>query len=172
MFRDRLELPIPDEKLGEAPYFHPGSGSQEVEYMIERRASLGGSVPRRVVRSAPLPGPAPRVDAEFAAGSATEVSTTMVLARLLRNLLRDPGIGKRIVPIIPDEARTFGMDPLFKEVGIYAAHGQHYSRWTRSCSFPTASRSTDRCWRRGSTRPGPWPRSRRPARRTPRTASR
>ena len=127
VFRDRLELPIPDEKLGEAPYFHPGSGSQEVEYMIERRASLGGSVPRRVVRSAPLPKPAPAVDAEFAAGSATEVSTTMVFARLLRNLLRDPGIGKRIVPIIPDEARTFGLDPLFKEVGIYAAHGQHYT---------------------------------------------
>ncbi len=127
VFRDRLELPIPDDKLAEAPYFHPGSGSPEVEYMIERRASLGGSVPRRVVRSAPLPSPASAVDAEFAAGGATEVSTTMVFARLLRNLLRDPGIGKRIVPIIPDEARTFGLDPLFKEVGIYAAHGQHYT---------------------------------------------
>ncbi len=127
VFRDRLELPIPDDKISEAPYFHPGSGSEEVEYMIERRASLGGSVPRRVVRSAPLPRPAPAVDAEFAAGSKTEVSTTMVFARLLRNLLRDPAIGKRIVPIIPDEARTFGLDPLFKEVGIYAAHGQRYT---------------------------------------------
>jgi pyruvate dehydrogenase E1 component len=127
VFRDRLELPIPDDKISEAPYFHPGSGSEEVEYMIERRASLGGSVPRRVVRSAPLPKAAPAVDAEFAAGSATEVSTTMVFARLLRNLLRDPAIGKRIVPIIPDEARTFGLDPLFKEVGIYAAHGQRYT---------------------------------------------
>ena len=127
VFRDRLELPIPDEKLHDYPYFHPGSGSPEVAYMIERRASLGGSVPRRVVRSAPLPAPQPTLDAEFASGSATEVSTTMVFARLLRNLIRDPELGPRIVPIIPDEARTFGLDPLFKEVGIYAAHGQRYT---------------------------------------------
>ena len=70
--------------------------------------------------------PAPEVDLEFAAGSSTAVSTTMVFAQLLRNLMRDPGFGKRIVPIVPDEARTFGMDPLFKEVGIYASQGQHY----------------------------------------------
>ncbi|MEI7744655.1 MAG: pyruvate dehydrogenase (acetyl-transferring), homodimeric type [Chloroflexota bacterium] len=127
VFRDRLELPIPDDKLKEYPYFHPGSGSAEVEYLIERRASLGGSVPRRVVRAKPLPAPVPEVDAEFAGGSATEVSTTMVFARLLRNLIRDPELGRRIVPIVPDEARTFGLDPLFKEVGIYAAHGQHYT---------------------------------------------
>jgi pyruvate dehydrogenase E1 component len=127
VFRDRLELPIPDDKIKDYPYFHPGSSSPEVEYMIERRASLGGSVPRRVVRAAALPEPEPAMDAEFDAGSTTEVSTTMVLARLLRNLIRDPELGKRIVPIIPDEARTFGLDPLFKEVGIYAAHGQRYT---------------------------------------------
>ncbi|HEY4752274.1 MAG TPA: pyruvate dehydrogenase (acetyl-transferring), homodimeric type, partial [Candidatus Limnocylindrales bacterium] len=127
VFRDRLELPIPDEKIKEYPYFHPGSGSPEVEYMIERRATLGGSVPRRVVRASALPAPEAAVDAEFAAGSTTEVSTTMVFARLLRNLIRDPGLGKRIVPIIPDEARTFGLDPLFKEAGIYAALGQRYT---------------------------------------------
>jgi pyruvate dehydrogenase E1 component len=126
VFRDRLELPIRDEELKEYPYFHPGSGSEEVEYMIERRATLGGSVPRRVVRAAPLPAPVPQVDQEFDGGSTTAVSTTMVFTRLLRNLLRDPEIGKRIVPIVPDEARTFGLDPLFKEVGIYAAHGQRY----------------------------------------------
>jgi pyruvate dehydrogenase E1 component len=127
VFRDRLELPIPDDKLHDYPYFHPGSASPEVEYMIERRATLGGSLPRRVVRAAALPVPEPAVDAEFASGSTTDVSTTMVLARLLRNLIRDPALGKRIVPIIPDEARTFGLDPLFKEVGIYAAHGQRYT---------------------------------------------
>ena len=127
VFRDRLELPIPDSQItDEAPYFHPGPGSEEVRYMLERRAALGGSVPRRVVRAAPLPAPAPEVDAEFTAGSATAVSTTMVFARLLRNLIRDPQLGRRIVPIIPDEARTFGLDPLFKEVGIYAAQGQRY----------------------------------------------
>ena len=126
VFRDRLELPIPDDQLHDYPYFHPGSGSPEVEYMVERRASLGGSMPRRVVRATPLPAPEPAVDDEFAGGSKTEVSTTMVFARLLRNLIRDPELGRRIVPIVPDEARTFGLDPLFKEVGIYAAHGQRY----------------------------------------------
>jgi pyruvate dehydrogenase E1 component len=126
VFRDRLQLPIPDEQLKDAPYYHPGPKSEEVEYLRERRAALGGSIPKRVVRSKPLPAPAPEVDQEFAAGSKTPVSTTMVFTRILRNLLRDKQLGSRIVPIIPDEARTFGMDPLFKEVGIYAALGQRY----------------------------------------------
>ncbi len=126
IFRDRLQLPIPDGRLAEAPYYHPGAKSPEVEYMLERRRALGGSLPKRHVRAEPLPAPAPAADAEFAAGSATPVSTTMAFAKLLRNLMRDPEIGRRIVPIIPDEARTFGMDPLFKEVGIYASAGQRY----------------------------------------------
>jgi pyruvate dehydrogenase E1 component len=126
VFRDRLELPIPDEQLKEAPYYHPGLESDEVRYLRERRAELGGPLPRRVVRSEPLPPPSPKVDEEFAAGSPTAVSTTMAFGRLLRNLIRDPQLGPRIVPIIPDEARTFGMDPLFNEVGIYAAQGQRY----------------------------------------------
>ncbi len=126
IFRDRLELPIPDDKLKEAPYYHPGASSPEVQYMLERRHALGGSLPKRIVRSAPLPAPAPEADREFASGSTTPVSTTMAFAKLLRNLMRDPGLGRRIVPIIPDEARTFGMDPLFKEVGIYASRGQQY----------------------------------------------
>jgi len=125
-FRDRLELPIADSKLKEAPYYHPGPDSPEVEYIRERRRALGGSLPRRTVRAKPLPAPAPAIDAEFAAGSDLAVSTTMAFTRLLRNLIRDPELGPRIVPIIPDEARTFGMDPLFKEVGIYAALGQRY----------------------------------------------
>ncbi len=126
VFRDRLELPIPDASLHDAPYYHPGPDSEEVRYMLERRRALGGPVPRRVVRSKPLPAPRPEVDAEFAAGSEMAVSTTMAFGRLLRNLIRDPQIGRSIVPIVPDEARTFGLDPLFKEVGIYAAHGQQY----------------------------------------------
>jgi pyruvate dehydrogenase E1 component len=126
VFRDRLELPIPDAKLKDAPYYHPGPDSDEVQYLTERRRQLDGSIPRRVVRAKPLPPPPPAIDAEFAAGSQTAVSTTMVFTRILRNLIRDPELGSRIVPIIPDEARTFGMDPLFKEVGIYAALGQRY----------------------------------------------
>jgi pyruvate dehydrogenase E1 component len=126
VFRDRLELPIPDAALHDAPYYHPGPDSPEIQYMLERRRALGGSVPRRVVRAEPLPAPRPEVDDEFTAGSEMAVSTTMAFGRLLRNLIRDPQIGSRIVPIVPDEARTFGLDPLFKEVGIYASMGQRY----------------------------------------------
>uniref|UniRef100_A0A832I7G2 Pyruvate dehydrogenase E1 component n=1 Tax=Eiseniibacteriota bacterium TaxID=2212470 RepID=A0A832I7G2_UNCEI len=127
-FRDRLELPIPDRKLAEAPYYNPGPDSPEVRYMLERRRALGGSLPKRVVRCTFLQ-PAPdRVFAEFDAGTGDKqlVSTTMVLGKLMRNLLRDPQWGPRVVPIIPDEARTFGMEVLFREVGIYAPHGQKY----------------------------------------------
>ena len=126
VFRDRLELPIPDDKLHDAPYYHPGANSEEVQYMLERRRALGGPLPRRVVRSAPISAPRPEVDAEFTTGSEMAVSTTMAFGRLLRNLIRDPNIGRQIVPIVPDEARTFGLDPLFKEVGIYASGGQRY----------------------------------------------
>ena len=127
VFRDRLQLDIPDEKLKEAPYYHPGPKAPEIEYLNERRAALGGPLPRRVVLQKTLELPGDPVYDEFMKGSGTqEASTTMAFARLLRNLLRDKGVGERIVPIIPDEARTFGMDPLFKEVGIYSALGQLY----------------------------------------------
>jgi pyruvate dehydrogenase E1 component len=126
VFRDRLELPIADQNLGNAPYYHPGPDSEEVRYITERRRVLGGSLPKRIVRAKLFSAVAPTIDAEFTAGSTTPVSTTMVFARLLRNLIRDPELGPRIVPIVPDEARTFGLDPLFKEVGIYAALGQRY----------------------------------------------
>jgi pyruvate dehydrogenase E1 component len=127
VFRDRLQLPIPDDQLKDAPYYHPGADAPEIQYLQERRRALGGPLPRRVVRSRPLETPGESVFGEFSSGSGgQEVSTTMAFAKLLRNLLRDPGIGKRVVPIIPDEARTFGLDPLFKEVGIYASRGQMY----------------------------------------------
>jgi pyruvate dehydrogenase E1 component len=130
--RDRLHLndEIPDELLEngeEPPFFRPAEDSVEYRYMIERRNALNGSLPQRVVRSRPLPAPEAKTFAEFDSGSGKrEVSTTMAFAVMLRNLLRDPGIGQRVVPIIPDEARTFGMDALFKEVKIYAPLGQLY----------------------------------------------
>jgi pyruvate dehydrogenase E1 component len=127
IFRDRLELPIPDEKLKEAPYYHPGPDAPEIQYMLERRRQLGGSLPKRVVRSKPLVAPRDTGFSEFFTGSDRPASTTMAFSRLVRNLVRDPEIGKRVVPIIPDEARTFGMDPLFKEVGIYNPLGQRYT---------------------------------------------
>ena len=127
VFRDRLELPISDAKLKDAPYYHPGAGAPEIQYLNERRTALGGHMPRRVVVTKTLELPGDPVYSEFMAGSGTqEASTTMAFAKLLRNLLRDKALGDRIVPIIPDEARTFGMDPLFKEVGIYSALGQLY----------------------------------------------
>ena len=127
VFRDRLELPISDAKLKDAPYYHPGADAPEIRYLRDRRASLGGDIPRRVVVTKSFELPADPVYGEFMSGSGTqEASTTMAFAKLLRNLLRDKVVGDRIVPIIPDEARTFGMDPLFKEVGIYSALGQLY----------------------------------------------
>jgi pyruvate dehydrogenase E1 component len=128
-FRDLLELPISDKKLSDSkpPYYHPGAESDEVEYLLMRRRALGGMLPRRLVRSKPLELPGDALYSEFITGSGTRAaSTTMVFAGLLRNLLRDPVIGNRIVPIIPDEARTFGMDALFSEVKIYAPFGQSY----------------------------------------------
>jgi pyruvate dehydrogenase E1 component len=131
LLRDRLYLneEIPDEALeaGEPPFYRPPADSVEYRYMMQRRAALNGSLPHRVVRAAALPAPAPKAFAEFDTGSGKrQVSTTMAFAVLLRNLLRDKGVGKRVVPIIPDEARTFGLDALFKEVKIYAPLGQLY----------------------------------------------
>ncbi|HWG73844.1 MAG TPA: pyruvate dehydrogenase (acetyl-transferring), homodimeric type [Acidimicrobiales bacterium] len=131
LLRDRLHLQeeLPDSALeaDDPPFFRPASDSIEYQYMVERRRALAGSLPDRVVRPRPLPAPEPKTHEEFDTGSGSrEVSTTMAFAVLLRNLLRDKGIGQRIVPIIPDEARTFGLDALFKEVKIYAPLGQLY----------------------------------------------
>lgn len=127
-FRDKLELPVPDDKLKEAPFYHPGMDSPEVEYMLERRRQLGGVLPsRRTSAQVAIDLPDSKFYDEFDAGMAKgEASTTMVFARLLAKMIRDRKIGRRVVPIIPDEARTFGMDALFGQVGIYAAQGQLY----------------------------------------------
>jgi pyruvate dehydrogenase E1 component len=144
-FRDRLELPIPDSRLEDPPYYHPGPDSAEIRYLLERRRLLGGVIPRRVVRAAAPGLPDPKVYDDLLAGTgsgqagaasaaagvppaaaARGASTTMAFARLLRALLRDETIGRRIVPIIPDEARTFGLEALFREVKIYAPAGQLY----------------------------------------------
>jgi pyruvate dehydrogenase E1 component len=128
-FRDRLYLDIPDSAL-EAdlpPYYHPGEKSDEIQYMKERRARLGGALPKRVVRSKPLPLPADDVYAELRAGSGKQqIATTMAIVRLFKDLMKDKEIGKRFVPIIPDEARTFGLDAIFPTAKIYSPHGQLY----------------------------------------------
>jgi pyruvate dehydrogenase E1 component len=127
-FRDRLELPIPDKQIKEGvpPLYHPGRDSEEVQYLLARRHAQGGFLPeRRVVRKT-LDVPESDLYEEFAGGTDQDVASTMAFVRLLRKLMRDRKVGSRVVPIIPDEARTFGMESLFPEFKIYAARGQLY----------------------------------------------
>jgi pyruvate dehydrogenase E1 component len=127
MFRSRFGIPIPDDELNGAPFYRPADDSAEIKYMQERRKQLGGYMPERKVRCTPLAHVPETHFEEFYKGTdGREVSTTMVFVRLLAKLLRDPEIGKLIVPIIPDEARTFGMEALFRQVGIYSSVGQLY----------------------------------------------
>ncbi|HEX9005871.1 MAG TPA: pyruvate dehydrogenase (acetyl-transferring), homodimeric type, partial [Bacteroidota bacterium] len=126
-FRRRFEIPISDEEVAETPFYRPPADSPEIRYLLERRKTLGGFLPKRVARNEPLKIPPLSAFAEFFRGSERfEVSTTMAFVRMLSMLLRNKEIGRRIVPIIPDEARTFGMDPLFREIGIYSLKGQLY----------------------------------------------
>jgi pyruvate dehydrogenase E1 component len=129
-FRDRLGIPLADDKLDKytPAYYKPAPDSQEAKYLAERRAALGGSIPRRRAASKPLPMPADSVYESVNRGSGQqEIATTMAFVRMLKDLVKDPGLGARIVPIIPDEARTFGMDSLFPTLKIYSPHGQKYT---------------------------------------------
>lgn len=128
-FRDRLYLPISDAALEQElpPYYHPGANSQEMEYMRRRREALDGFVPERVVRPKPVKLPGDEVYSVLRRGSGEQsVATTMSFVRLLRELLKDEDVGARFVPIIPDEARTFGMDSLFPTGKIYSPAGMNY----------------------------------------------
>jgi len=128
VFRDRLELPIEDDEIleGDAPYMTAERFPEETEYLRERRRELGGFVPHRRVAAPRLTLPGGDIYDEFDGGSEQPVATTMAFVRLLRKLMRDEQVGERVVPIIPDEARTFGMESLFPEFRIYAPHGQLY----------------------------------------------
>jgi pyruvate dehydrogenase E1 component len=126
-FRARFDIPVSDEEIAETPFFRPLANSKEREYLIERRKGLGGFLPQRVVSAEPLEVPERSFFGEFFKGSGKfEVSTTMGFVRLLSLLIRNKAIGRQIVPIIPDEARTFGLDALFREIGIYSPKGQLY----------------------------------------------
>ncbi len=127
-FRDRFQLPIPDDKLAEVPYYHPGPDSPEVKYMLERRRELGGFLPqRRSKASEAFKAPELASFAQITKGSGErEISNTMALVRGMNLLLRDKHIGPRLVPIVADEARTFGMEGMFRQIGIYAPEGQKY----------------------------------------------
>jgi pyruvate dehydrogenase E1 component len=126
-FRSRFGIPISDEDVAETPFYRPADDNPEMKYLRERREALGGHLPSRIITSPNLKTPEEAVFEEFYEGTAgREVSTTMVFVRLLSKLLRDPELGKLIVPIVPDEARTFGMEALFRQCGIYAHTGQLY----------------------------------------------
>ncbi len=127
-FRDRFKIPVPDDKLSEVPFYHPGEDSPEVQYMKERRAALGGSLPQRR-RKAEESFEVPKLEAFERLLKSTgdrEISTTMAFVQALNITLRDKQVGPRVVPIVADEARTFGMEGLFRQIGIYAPFGQKY----------------------------------------------
>ncbi|HEY3928190.1 MAG TPA: pyruvate dehydrogenase (acetyl-transferring), homodimeric type [Candidatus Koribacter sp.] len=127
IFRSRFGIPIADEDLAKAPFYRPSDDSAEIKYLQERRKQLGGYMPARKVRAAALPEPKEELFEEFFKGTeGRKASSTMVFVRLLGKLLRDPDFGKYVVPIVPDEARTFGMEALFRAVGIYSSVGQLY----------------------------------------------
>ena len=126
-FRDRFNVPLSDDEATQAPFYRFSDDSNEYKYLSEKRKKLGGPLPFRVDKSTPLPVPDISIFQEMLDGTGErEISTTMSYVRLLTLLAKDKSIGKHIVPIIPDEARTFGMDPLFRQLGIYASAGQLY----------------------------------------------
>jgi len=126
--RDRFNIPVSDKDIENVPYYKPADDSIEIEYLKERRALLGGSLPQRRRKAAALPVPALETFKTQLEGTGErEASTTMAFVRILTALLRDKQIGKHIVPIVPDEARTFGMEGMFRQVGIYASKGQLYT---------------------------------------------
>ncbi len=126
-FRDRFDIPISDEALPELPFYRPPQDSAEARYLRERRAALGGFVPQRRQRSTPLPAPPLSSLQSILDGSGErEISTTMAYVRILAQLVKDKQLGARVVPIIPDEARTFGMEGMFRQLGIYSSLGQLY----------------------------------------------
>ena len=127
-FRDRFNIPVSDRNIEDVPYCKPDAGSAELEYLQERRHALGGFLPRRIHKPAPLAVPPLEIFKTQLEGTGErEASTTMALVRMLTSLIRDKQIGKNIVPIVPDEARTFGMEGMFRQVGIYASKGQLYT---------------------------------------------
>ena len=125
-FRGRFDIPISDDVIAETPFYRPPVDSAEIKYLLERRQALGGFLPQRTFKPVTLDVPKLDYFADFFKGSNSEISTTTAFGNVLRVLLRHKGISRNIVPIIPDEARTFGLDAFFREIGIYSSKGQLY----------------------------------------------
>lgn len=151
-FRDRLGIPITDQSIeetyaatGKFPLFHPGADSPEMQYMMERRNSLGGSLPKRVTRAEPLELPGDKVYDGLTKGNSHKVATTMAAVRLLKDWMRDPNIGARLVPIAPDEYRTFGMDAMFRAPRSMTPTVSSSRASTGRCCSSTRCRPAARC---------------------------
>ncbi len=157
-FRDRLYIPITDEQLDAEdlpPYYHPGEDSDEINYMKERRAALGGYAPRRVTRHKPLPAAPDKTYDQLRQGSGKQsVATTMAFVRLLKELMKHKELGYRFVPIIPDEARTFGMDAMFPTSKIYSPAGQTYDAVDRDLLLSYQESETGQILHEGITEAG------------------
>ena len=126
-FRDKFNIPVPDSEIEKLPYVRPPEDSPEIQYLKKTREALGGFIPRRRTSSDPLSITSDKPFEKLLESSGDrKISTTMAIVRIITDLLKDPEIGKRIVPIVPDEARTFGMEALFRQVGIYSSAGQKY----------------------------------------------
>jgi pyruvate dehydrogenase E1 component len=126
-FRDKFSIPVSDDEIESIPYVRPAEDSPEIQYLKKTRQGLGGSIPRRRNTSKVLSSPNDSAFSKLYEGTGErKISTTMAAVRVLTDLLKDKEIGKRIVPIVPDEARTFGMEALFRQVGIYSSAGQNY----------------------------------------------
>jgi pyruvate dehydrogenase E1 component len=156
LFRDKLEIDIPDSDLENPSFHHPGEDSPEYAYLQERRAALGGFVPsRRTTVTVPEVPDTKTFDVLRGGSSAgLQASTTMAFARLFKDLLKSPDLGARIVPILADEARTFGMEPLFKQVGIYASEGQKYEPIDHQLLFSYSEKKSGQILEEGITECG------------------
>src|SRR4051794_11256522 len=156
-FRDRLYMPISDKELeGDLPpYYHPGEDSDEIQYMKERRAALGGYLPRRVLRHKPLPAAPDKTYEQLRKGPGKQsVATTMAFVRQLKELMKHKDLGYRFVPIIPDEARTFGMDAMFPTSKIYSPSGQSYDAVDRDMLLSYQESETGQILHEGITEAG------------------
>ena len=126
-FRDRYKIPVPDDQIASAPFYRPPEDSEEVQYLKNRRAALGGPIPQRRRKSVALEiPPLATFEAQLKGTDDREISTTMAFVRILATLIRDKNIGNRVVPIVPDESRTFGMEGMFRQLGIFSQVGQLY----------------------------------------------
>ena len=126
-FRDKFDIPVSDDDIEQLPYVRPAKDSPEIQYLLKTREGLGGPIPRRRQHVKKLTMPDANIFEKYVTGSdGKKVSSTMSFVRMMTDVIKDKKIGQHIVPIVPDEARTFGMEGLFRQIGIYSSEGQKY----------------------------------------------